>query len=54
MRRVRQSGTENERTVRRVLHSLGGRFRVNVRGLPGSPDIANKGRRKAIFVHGCF
>jgi DNA mismatch endonuclease (patch repair protein) len=30
------------------------RFRRNVRSLPGSPDLVNKTRRFAIFVHGCF
>ena len=54
MRNVRQSGTDNELIVRRALHALGARFRVNVRRLPGSPDIANQKRRIAIFVHGCF
>lgn len=32
----------------------GYRFRVNIKGLPGSPDVAFTGRRKAVFVHGCF
>ncbi len=54
MRRVRRSNTPAEIAVRRALFGLGARFRVNVKSLPGSPDIANKKRRKAIFVHGCF
>jgi len=54
MGRVRHEGTEAELRVRRILHGLGARYRVNVHSLPGSPDIANKTRRKAIFVHGCF
>lgn len=54
MKRVRQSGTDPELTVRRLLTSLGASYRLNVKGLSGSPDIANKRRRKAIFVHGCF
>jgi len=33
---------------------MGVRFRVSNRDLPGSPDIANRRRRWAIFVHGCF
>jgi DNA mismatch endonuclease (patch repair protein) len=52
--RIRQSGTAAELAVRRVIHQLGHRFRVNNRDLPGSPDIANRKRRWAIFVHGCF
>jgi len=54
MKRVRQRDTEPEWAVRRSLWSIGARYRVNVRGLPGSPDVANRARRKAIFVHGCF
>ncbi|HYK01017.1 MAG TPA: very short patch repair endonuclease [Thermoanaerobaculia bacterium] len=54
MARVRQKGTANELVVRQALHALGGRFRVNRRALPGSPDISSERRRKAIFVNGCF
>lgn len=54
MRRVRQRNTPAELQVRRVLHAVGGRFRANVRDLPGSPDIANRVKRRAIFVHGCY
>ena len=54
MRRVRQQGTAAELAVRRLLHGTGARYRVNVRSLPGSPDIANNTRRRAVFVHGCF
>lgn len=54
MRRIRQEGTAPELTVRRVLTRIGARYRLNVRGLPGRPDIANRRRRKAVFVHGCF
>lgn len=54
MKRVRQSGTAPELVVRGLLTEIGARYRLNVRGLPGRPDIANKTRQKAIFVHGCF
>lgn len=54
MRSVRQKKTKPEMVVRRALHGLGYRFRTNMRGLPGSPDLAFTARRKAIFVHGCF
>ena len=52
--RVRQRDTSPELVVRRVVHGLGHRFRVQTRDLPGSPDLANRARRWAIFVHGCF
>lgn len=54
MKKVRQKGTEAELAVRRALTACGVRYRVNVRTLPGSPDLANQTRRFAIFVHGCF
>jgi DNA mismatch endonuclease (patch repair protein) len=54
MKRVRQRGTDLEEVVRRALTRIGARYRLNVKGLPGSPDIANCTRKKAIFVHGCF
>lgn len=54
MGRVRQRGTTPELEVRRLLHGIGATYRLNVRDLPGRPDIASKARRKAIFVHGCY
>lgn len=47
-------GTAPERKVAAVLRELGLFYRKNVRGLPGSPDFANRRRHWAIFVHGCF
>jgi len=40
--------------VRRLLHRRGYRFRIQLKGVPGRPDVALPGRRKAIFIHGCF
>lgn len=54
MKSVRREDTEPEEAVRKLLWHGGGRYRANVSDLPGSPDIANKSREKAIFVHGCF
>lgn len=54
MARVRQKGTDAELVVAEVLTGLNRRYRKNVRSLPGSPDFANKSRRWAIFVNGCF
>ena len=54
MSRQRRKDTSPELEVRGALRSLGHSYRVSVRGLPGSPDIANKKRGWAIFVHGCF
>lgn len=54
MARVRQAGTGPELLVRRACHARGLRYRVQNSDLPGSPDLANRSRRWAIFVHGCF
>ena len=54
MARVRSADTSPELAVRKLLHRLGYRFRLHRRDLPGTPDICFPGRRKAIFVHGCF
>ncbi|HLI10559.1 MAG TPA: DNA mismatch endonuclease Vsr [Alphaproteobacteria bacterium] len=54
MARIRSRDTKPELSTRSALHRLGYRFRVNVKSLPGTPDIAIRSRRVAIFVHGCF
>src|SRR6266404_4014359 len=54
MRRIRTTATAPEMTVRKIVYGMGYRYRANVRGLPGSPDLAFYKLRKAIFVHGCF
>lgn len=54
MKRIRSRDTRPELTVRRLLHALNYRYRVHLRGLPGTPDIAFTRRKKVIFVHGCF
>lgn len=54
MARIRSKNTRPELLTRAAVHALGLRFRTHVTTLPGNPDIANKARRWAIFVHGCF
>jgi len=54
MSRVKGKDTKPEKVVRSVLHSLGYRFRLYRKNLPGSPDIVLPKYRTAIFVHGCF
>lgn len=51
---VRQKGTRPELMVRRLLAELGHRYRLTNRDLAGSPDIANRQKAWAVFVHGCF
>ncbi len=54
MRQVKSKNTSPELRVRSLLHGMGYRFRLHRRDLPGAPDIVFPGRKKAIFVHGCF
>jgi DNA mismatch endonuclease (patch repair protein) len=54
MSRIRGKDTKPELLVRRILHSMGYRYRLHRRDLPGCPDIVFPGRRRVIFVHGCF
>ena len=54
MSKIRSGNTKPEWTIRRLLHRLGYRYRLHGKGLPGKPDIVFAGRRKVIFVHGCF
>ena len=54
MRAVGSKDTKVEMTVRRLLFSMGYRYRLHKKDLPGKPDIVFQGRRKVIFVHGCF
>jgi len=51
---VRNKDTRPELIVRRILHSLGLRFRLHRRDLPGQPDIVLPKYRCVVFVHGCF
>jgi DNA mismatch endonuclease (patch repair protein) len=54
MRAVKSKDTKPEWTVRRLLHAVGYRYRLHGKALPGKPDLVFAGRRKVIFVHGCF
>ncbi len=54
MSRIRSRDTRPERIVRSLVHRMGYRFRLHRKDLPGKPDLVFPGRRKIIFVHGCF
>lgn len=54
MRRVKGRDTGPELAVRRILRAAGIGYRLGGGGLPGKPDMVMKGRRTAVFVHGCF
>lgn len=54
MSKIKSKDTKPEIEVRKLLHSMGYRFRVNKKELPGKPDIWLRKYNTAIFVHGCF
>lgn len=51
---VRSLNTKPEVLVRKLLHSMGYRFRLHRKDLPGKPDIILPKYRKIILVHGCY
>lgn len=54
MRRVKAGDTRPELRARAALRAAGVGYRLGGMGLPGRPDLVMKGRRVAVFVHGCF
>ena len=54
MAAVKSRDTTPEISIRKALHSLGYRFRLHRKDLPGKPDIVLPKHMTCIFVHGCF
>ncbi len=54
MRRIRSTNSAPEVAVRHLIYSMGYRYRLHGRKLPGRPDMVFASRKKIIFVHGCF
>lgn len=54
MAKIKNKDTSIELKVRKWLFSKGFRYRVNVKKLPGAPDIVLKKYNCAIFINGCF
>lgn len=54
MSRIRGVNTAPELRVRSILHSMGLRYRLHGKTLPGKPDLVFAGARAVLFVHGCF
>ncbi|MBP5548306.1 MAG: very short patch repair endonuclease [Bacteroidales bacterium] len=54
MSHIRSKNTKPELKVRKWLWSHGYRYRLNVKSVPGKPDIVMRPYRTAIFVNGCF
>ena len=54
MAKVKSRDTKPERVVRRLVWSLGYRYRLHSSRLPGKPDMVFASKKKVIFIHGCF
>ena len=54
MSRIAAKDTKPELALRRALHARGLRYRLHVRKLAGTPDLAFPRFRAVCFVHGCF
>ncbi|HAT16523.1 MAG TPA: very short patch repair endonuclease, partial [Gemmatimonadetes bacterium] len=54
MKRMPRENSGPELRLRRILHSRGLRYRTNLRGLPGTPDLVFSAAKIAVFVDGCF
>ena len=54
MSAIKSKNTKPEIKVRKILHSMGYRFRLHRKDLLGSPDIVLPKYKTVIFVHGCF
>ncbi len=54
MRAVKGKDTGPEMLLRRIVHGMGFRYRLQRKDLPGRPDLVFGPRRKVVFVHGCF
>jgi DNA mismatch endonuclease (patch repair protein) len=51
---IKAEDTKPEMAIRRLVHSMGYRYRLHVAALPGRPDLVFPARKAVIFVHGCF
>lgn len=54
MASISGKNTKPELVVRKLIYSLGYRYRLHYSNLPGKPDLIFPGKRKVIFIHGCF
>lgn len=54
MSKIRSKDTKPEKVVRTILDKLNVRYNINVKALPGIPDIVIPEIKKIIFINGCF
>jgi len=54
MAAIKGGNTKPELLIRKLLFSIGFRYRLHEKNLPGKPDIVLTKYKTALFVHGCF
>jgi DNA mismatch endonuclease (patch repair protein) len=54
MRKIKPAGSKQEIFIRKLVHSMGYRYRLHKKDLPGKPDLVFRKYKKVIFVNGCF
>lgn len=54
MSRIKGKNTKPEMLVRKFLFANGFRYRLNVKDLPGKPDLVLPKYKTVIFINGCF
>ncbi len=54
MSKIGSKGSRQEMYVRRLIYSMGYRFRLHRKDLPGKPDLVFPKYKKVIFVNGCY
>ncbi|MBS4026065.1 MAG: DNA mismatch endonuclease Vsr [Clostridia bacterium] len=54
MSKVKNKNTEPELIIRKLLSEEGYKYRLNCKHIPCKPDIVFPGKKKAIFINGCF
>ena len=54
MSRNRHKDSNPEKILRSALHSVGLRFKLHDKKLPGKPDLVFPRYHATVFVHGCF
>ncbi len=54
MQMIKGTNTKPELLLRKSLFAKGFRYRINVKKLPGRPDLVLPKYKTVIFVHGCF
>lgn len=54
MSRIKGKNTKPELLVRKFLFTNGFRYRLNIKDLPGKPDLMLPKYKTVIFINGCF